>query len=183
MAHGSVKKLEPKSILPELLNQKFLWYESYHHYSDWENKMTEAYDQFNLLELPQGSKNDPSFYFQDRDFMRRVPRGIFPCAKSPRAVLRPPSAIEVSSREASSQIDPFSKFERSPMQTMVKNELARNTELISKGVTNEMTTISNLQNIKHSLKSDATDHKICDWLFNKLSFTDKLIEEHLSQQS
>lgn len=144
MGQGSASKLEPKSILPELLNQKFLWYESYHHYSDWENKMTETYDQFNLLELPQGSKNDPTLYFQDKDFMRRIPRGIFPCAKSPRAVLRPPNALELSARDSTSQIDPLSKFERSPMETMVKNELTRNTELINKGVTSEMTTISNL---------------------------------------
>ena len=36
--------LLPKSILPELLNQRFLWYESYHHYDDWETKMKASYD-------------------------------------------------------------------------------------------------------------------------------------------
>lgn len=43
----------------------------------------------------------------------------------------------------------------------------------------EITVLCNLQNVKHGLKSDATDHQICDLLFNKFSFTDKLIEEHL----
>lgn len=36
-----------------------------------------------------------------------------------------------------------------------------------------------MQNVKHGLKSDATDYQICDLLFNKFSFTDKLIQEHL----
>ena len=48
----ATEPLQPKSIIPELLNQRFLWYESYHHYEDWEQKMKATYDQFNLLELP-----------------------------------------------------------------------------------------------------------------------------------
>jgi len=41
--------------------------------------------------------------------------------------------------------------------------------------------MTNLQNIKHSMKADLADQQICDILFNKLSFTDKLIEAHLSK--
>jgi len=47
-------------------------------------------------------------------------------------------------------------------------------------MTIEMQAICNLQSIKHSLKSDLTDHEICSMLFNSLTFTDKLIESHLS---
>ena len=61
--------------------------------------------------------------------MRRVPRGIFPDAKSPRAVLQPPNAFAESARDAMSLTDSFSRYERSPMQTMVKNELLRNSEV------------------------------------------------------
>ena len=124
--------LTPKSILPELLNQKFLWYDSYHHYDDWESKMKESYDQFNLLELPQnGGKDTPSLYFHANDFKRRIPKGIFPDAKSPRVVLRPPGAEleQISERDVKSQLDSMTKFERSPMQTMVNNELERNAML------------------------------------------------------
>ena len=46
-----------------------------------------------------------------------------------------------------------------------------------------MKAIVNLQSIKHSLKSDLTDGEICALLFENLSFTDKLISEHLSQTS
>ena len=85
--------LSPKSILPELLNQKFLWYESYHHYDDWEQKMKATYDQFNLLELPKrGGKDAPTIYFDPVNFNRRIPNGIFPDAKSPRVVLMPPGS-------------------------------------------------------------------------------------------
>ena len=86
---NETKDLAPKSILPELLNQKFLWYDSYHHYEDWESQMKESYDQFNLLELPQ-SKDQASIYFNENQFKRRVPKGIFPDARGPRTVLRPP---------------------------------------------------------------------------------------------
>ena len=65
------------------------------------------------------------------------------------------------------------------MKTMVKEELHRNADLASKTLSKEMQAITNLQNIKHSLKSDLPDQTICDYLFNKLSFTDKLIEAHL----
>ena len=39
--------------------------------------------------------------------------------------------------------------------------------------------IVNLQNIKQGIKSDYSDHRACELLFNNLTFTDKLIDEHL----
>lgn len=143
--------------------------------------MRETYDQFNLLEIPENGKDSPTFYFNDKTFNRRVPRGIFPDAKSPRIVLRPPgSELAVADK---SLADPMTKFERSPMKEMVKKELLQNAELANLMPNSEMRTICNLQNIKHSLKSDVSDQQICDLLFNKLQFTDKLIEEHLSNQT
>ena len=66
---------------------------------------------------------------------------------------------------------------------MVKSELTRNSEMASAGVSNEVRALTNLQNIKHSLKSDLSDQQICDFLFSNLTFTDKLIEEHLNSTS
>jgi len=126
-------KLSPKSILPELLNQKFLWFDSYHHYDDWESKMKASYDQFNLLEIPATNKDTPTLYFHSQDYKRRIPRGIFPDAEGPRVVLQPPgSELEtINEKDVRSMLDPLTKYERSPMQTMVRNELFRNTEVTS----------------------------------------------------
>ena len=129
------RDLLPKSILPELLNQKFLWYESYHHYGDWEQKMKETYDQFNLLELPQkGGKDAPKLYFDPVSFNRRIPNGIFPDARSPRVVLMPPGSeleLSVNEREVKSSLDEMTRFERSPLDTMIRNELLKNIEVTS----------------------------------------------------
>ena len=62
---------------------------------------------------------------------------------------------------------------------MVKNELQRNLEVTGQELSSEMKTITNLQSIKHSLKSDLADGEICSMLFNNLQFTDQLIDEHL----
>lgn len=119
-------QLKPKSILPELLNQRFLWHEKYHHYDDWEQKMKDSYDQFNLLELPKkGGKDAPSLYFDPVNFNRRIPNGIYPDAKSPRVVLMPPGSElqTVDERDTTSKLDAMTRFERSPIETMVSNEL------------------------------------------------------------
>mmetsp|Transcript_36750 Transcript_36750/g.44952 ORF Transcript_36750/g.44952 Transcript_36750/m.44952 type:complete len:473 (+) Transcript_36750:201-1619(+) len=75
--------------------------------------------------------------------------------------------------------DQMTKFERSPIKQMVKTELGRNSDLASRDLAIDIKAMTNLQNIKHSLKSDLADQQICDFLFKSLSFTDHLIEEHL----
>ena len=42
--------------------------------------MEDVYDQFNLLQIPENNKNEPKFYFNQADFKRRIPKGIFPYA-------------------------------------------------------------------------------------------------------
>ena len=144
MPPGESSELK-KSILPELLNQKFLWHNSYHHYTDWEAQMRESYDQFNLLEVPQESKDQASLYFSTLNCKRRVPQGIFPDARAPRTVLRPPGdSLESSWKEAESTLDAMTKFERSPMQTMLQNELAKNSDLCKRQLSVEMQAITNL---------------------------------------
>lgn len=92
--------------------------------------MRGAFDQFNLMELPANRADQPSVHFNAHDFNRRVPKGIFPDARRPRTVLCPPgSALEVNSQELESAHDPMTRYERNPMQAMVKSELVRNGEM------------------------------------------------------
>ena len=134
------------------------------------------------MELPANTADSPSFYFNAHDFNRRVPKGIFPDARRPRTVLRQPgSTLQVNAAELESSLDAMTRFERSPMQAMVKGELVRNVDFASRDVPSNIRAMTNLQNIKHSLKSDLADQQVCDFLFVNLSFTDKLIEEHLSK--
>jgi len=145
--------------------------------------MRAAYDQFNLMELPAKGKVTAPFLFNKHDFMRRVPKGIFPDAKRPRIVLSPPgTALESKNAQHESHLDQMTRFERSPIETMMKSELLRNSERARQPLPDEIRVITNLQSIKHSLKSDLSDQQICDFLFNKLSFTDKLIDAHLSPE-
>lgn len=119
-------------------------HDRYHHYDDWEEKMKGTFDQFNLLELPKNRDKDaPRLYFIEQEFRRQIPKGIFPDAKGPRAVLRPPGqAIEY--KDAMSVQDSMTKFERSPMKTMVKEELIRNIEATEAEYSPEIQAITNL---------------------------------------
>jgi hypothetical protein len=42
-----------KNIVPEMINQRFMWVEDYFHYDDWRAKQKEVFDNFNLLVVPQ----------------------------------------------------------------------------------------------------------------------------------
>jgi len=48
-------------------------------------------------------------------------------------------------------------------------------------LTNEVSFITSLQNLKQGLKSNYKDAEILRMIFINLDFTDKLIEEHLSK--
>ena len=51
-------------------------------------------------------------------------------------MLSPPgSELEVSGKEMNSLVDPMSRFERSPMSTMLKSELEKNRELANQEIT------------------------------------------------
>ncbi len=118
---ANTEGLTPKSVLPELLNHKFLLYDGYHQYEDWETKMRAAYDQLNLMELPSHHKDQASLNFVDHnDSMRKIPKGIFPDARKPRIVLSAPgSELACDAHALGSKLDEMTKFERSPIQTMV----------------------------------------------------------------
>lgn len=66
-----------KSIVPEMINQRFMWVEDYFHYDDWKTKQQQVFDNFNLLVLP--FNNDQSkFFFEQEQHNRRIPQGVFP---------------------------------------------------------------------------------------------------------
>ena len=61
---------------------------------------------------------------------------------------------------------------------MVLKEVARSKAL--KPLTNEVSFMTNLQNMKQGLKQDFADADILNFLLTSCDFTDKLIEDHLS---
>ena len=124
------------------MNKDFLWTESYHHYDDWKTKMEGVYDQFNLLQMPHANRNEPKLYFNHGDFKRRVPKGIFPFPSHKRSMLEQPQQLVQNKLESQSMNDDIVKFERSPMQFMVKQELEKARQLGE--ITPELSMITNL---------------------------------------
>ena len=42
-----------KSLVPEIINQKFMWVDDYFHYDDWGAAQKATFDSFNLLSVPR----------------------------------------------------------------------------------------------------------------------------------
>ena len=59
-----------KNIVPELINQNFMWNDNYFQYSDWEKEMKETFDSFNLLVVPR--KDNQTKHFYDRANNQRI---------------------------------------------------------------------------------------------------------------
>lgn len=53
-----------KNIVPEIINQRFMWVDDYFHYEDWEQEQRRVFDAFNLLIIPR--KENDFKYFYDR---------------------------------------------------------------------------------------------------------------------
>ena len=60
---------------------------------------------------------------------------------------------------------------------MVLKEQQRSQKLAP--LTDDVSFMTNLQNLKQGLKQDYSDKEILDLILSNMSFTDKLIEEHL----
>jgi CRISPR/Cas system Type II protein with McrA/HNH and RuvC-like nuclease domain len=50
-------------------------------------------------------------------------------------------------------------------------------------ISDEVSMICNLQNIKHGLKTDFSDKQILETVLLKMDFTDSLIEQHLAPEA
>ena len=61
-----------KNLIPEMMNQRFMWVDDYFHYKDWEEKMRSSYDSFNLMVVPR-KDNDYKYFFNSATDRRIVP--------------------------------------------------------------------------------------------------------------
>lgn len=78
--------LAKKNIVPEIINQRYMWTDDYFHYADWEETAQQTFDGFNLLVVPR--KEGDYKYFYDRGSRQRIiPQGIFPPPNHKRVVL------------------------------------------------------------------------------------------------
>ena len=53
-----------KNIVPEMIDQRFMWFDDYFHYEDWKSKQQSVFDSFNLLVMP--SSPDEFKFTHDR---------------------------------------------------------------------------------------------------------------------
>lgn len=165
-----------KSIVPELINQRFMWVDDYFHYSDWKAKQQEVFDNFNLLQMPLKEAEDK--YFFESHQARRVPQGVFPYPNHKRKLMLPVANHSLTQDFLRNKHhDEYVLFEKEPFKMMVVNELKKAETLAP--IDDDTSMITNLQNIKQGLKSDYTDKEILNTILLNLSFTDQLIEEHL----
>ncbi len=93
-----------------------------------------------------------------------MPQGIFPPGNGKRQLLRP-TVYEVDSE----------------LQGLMSKEIAKSER--KKALDTEVGFLTNLQNLKEGLKSDYSDDEILSLLLINSTFTDKLIEDHLSTKS
>jgi hypothetical protein len=159
-----------KSVVPELINQRFMWVDDYFHYDDWRAKQKSVFDNFNLLTIPS-EKEDAQKYFFDRDLKnRRIPQGVFPYPNHKRQLMMPATNKAVTELLSSKNHDEFVLFEKEPHKMMVINELKKAETLAS--IDEDTSMITNLQNVKQGLKSDFSDKEILNTILVNMNFTD-----------
>lgn len=167
-----------------MLNQRFLWVESYFHYKDWKSAQEQVYDNFNLLEVPSVSADKthskPKYFFDKDSFRRRVPEGIFPLASHKREVLKPHHQYAEMDLARSKNNDELALFAKEPLKMMILKEFKKSESL--KPVNDRIKMITNLQNIKQGLKADYSDRELLSTILLNLNFTENLIKEHLAKR-
>lgn len=167
-----------KNLGVEMLNKHFMWCDDYFHYDDWSKKMKEAYDGFNLwVKTPEDLFADEKYFYQDG--WKRTPKGIFPDGKGVRE-LALPNVKDDYKQLFLSKLDLIKHKNMNPSiavenKAMVVEELLRNRDPVS----NEIRMITNLQNVKNSLKKTKSHNEILSFIAG-FNFTDSLISDHLS---
>lgn len=78
-----------KSIVPEMINQRFMWVDDYFHYDDWRAKQKQVFDNFNLLTVPQEAEGAQKYFFDKDHHHRRIPQGVFPYPNHKRQLMLP----------------------------------------------------------------------------------------------
>lgn len=169
-----------KSIVPELINQRFMWVDDYFHYDDWRSKQQQVFDNFNLLVVPTTSSETEKFFFDKDHHNRRIPQGVFPYPNHKRQLMLPTANLALVDALRNTNHDEYVMFEKEPYKMMVISELKKSETLQT--IDDDTSMITNLQNVKQGLKSDYSDKEILNTILVNLSFTDQLIEEHLKQK-
>lgn len=168
--------------MPEIVNQKFMWNEDYFHYEDWEAQMKQTFDSFNLLVVPRNEGENKYFYDRNNN-QRIVPQGIFPNPNFKRTILEPTQSLIAKDAIESAQAgyDTLNQFEREPFKLMVMKEQQRSLGL--EDLTQSVSFITNLTNIKQGLKQDYSDKEILDLILVNSQYTEDLILEHLDNSN
>ena len=145
-----------------------MWNSNYFKYKRWEDHLRAAYDQLNLLILPD--PHPQSFYFSTG---RKVPHGIFPDPNHFRGITKNQQFRMQNAKYTSDQEDV--KFLRSPMENMLNNELNKNKRAGIIGT--EVKLMVNLLNLQNGMKLNYSDEEIIDTILN-LPVLEQLIKEH-----
>ena len=133
-----------------------MWVDDYFHYKDWEQAQKEVFDSFNLLVVPR-KEGEYKYFYNRGTHQRLVPQGIFPSPNAKRHLLKPSVhqyAAELQEFQDRGN-DTVTLFEKDPMKFMVLKEEDRSSQM--KGLSRDVSFITNLQNLKQGLKSDYSD--------------------------
>jgi len=132
--------------------------------------MEQTFDQLNMLQIPHNT-DEAKFHFDPVNHKRRIPRGIFPFPNHKRPILEK-SAVTgqalITDKDIANKNDRFVKFERDPLKYMIDAEFAKQKEL--RDISDDVSMITNLQNIKQGLKADYTDDQIAEVVFSRMAF-------------
>jgi hypothetical protein len=138
-----------------------------------------VFDNFNLLVVPPQTTSDANKFFFDKDQNnRRVPQGVFPYPNHKRQLMLPATNNSLTELLRNKNHDEYVQFEKEPFKMMVINELKKAETLAI--IDDDVSMITNLQNVKQGLKSDFSDKEILNTVLVNMGFTDQLIEEHLN---
>lgn len=133
MNRDIAKSAIKKSIVPELINQRFMWVDDYFHYADWKAKQQTVYDNFNLLQVSTAATAEHNKFFFDKDnHCRRVPQGVFPYPNHKRQIMLPAANLTLNDflRPGSENHDELVQFEKEPFKMMVLAELKKAESLL-----------------------------------------------------
>ena len=114
-----------KNLGPEFVNQRFMWVDDYFHYKDWEEKMKDTYDSFNLLEVPK-KKNEYKYFFDRGNHQRIIPNFILPNPNDKRVIMQatfPEFNKQLSDSTDAGNGDVLNQFEKDPFKIMINKEL------------------------------------------------------------
>jgi hypothetical protein len=121
--------------------------------------------------VPPPATSDSNKFFFDKDLNnRRVPQGVFPYPNHKRQLMIPATNNSLTDLLKNKNHDEYVQFEKEPFKMMVINELKKAETLAI--IDDDVSMITNLQNVKQGLKSDFSDKEILNTVLVNMGFTD-----------